>query len=301
MISFQITFIRTVITFITLQITFIRKVITFITTEIKVISTVITFQTAQFKSLFTHKNPLIRVFKTTVMKILIEGAEDKLAAQLHKFRNGYSTTYAALLKVPTNLLDKLDKGSLFLDFVLDMQSKIHTVSSTFTSYKNLVLHGHGTDVLGALPVLTIYPTTPAPPPICDANVAGILREIAQVCVNSGNLTEDIAKALGLFEDPTVVSLASGTPDLSLKSMSGGHPMLHTVLNGYDGFEVWKDSGIGAGFVFHNVSTSSDFTDQSALPALGVEVVWKYKIIYRLKNLQIGNWSATISVAVKGNV
>ena len=233
------------------------------------------------------------------MKILIEGAEDKLAAQLHKFRSGYTTTYAALLKVPTDLLDKLDKGSIFLDFVLDMQSKIHTGSTTFTSYKNLVLHGHGTDVLGALPVLPIYPTVK--PPICDANVEALLREIAQVCVNSGNLTEDIAKALGLFEDPTVVSLANGTPDLSLKSMSGGHPMLHTILNGYDGFEIWKDSGTAAGFVFHNVSTAADFTDQAALPALGVEVIWKYKIIYRHQNLQIGNWSTTISVAVKGNV
>ena len=235
------------------------------------------------------------------MKILIEGAEDKLAAQLHKFRNGYSTTYAALLKVPTGLLDKLDKGIAFLDFVLDMQSKIQTGSSTFTSYKNLVLHGHGTDVLGALPALPVYPTTPAPPPVCDANVAGLLREIAQVCVNSGNLTEDIAKALGLFEDPAVVSLADGTPDLTLKSMSGGHPMLHTILNGYDAFEVWKDSGKGVGFIFHNVSTASDYSDQSALPALGVEEIWKYKIIFRYQNQQIGHWSTTISVAVKGNV
>ena len=233
------------------------------------------------------------------MKILIEGSEDKLVVQLHKFRTGYTTEYAALLKVPTDLLDKLDKGSNYLDFVLDMQGKIHTSSTTFTSYKNLVLHGHGADILGALPVLPVYPTVK--PPVCEANVQGILREVAQICVNSGNLTEDMAKALGLFEDPTVVSLENGTPDLSLKSMSGGHPMLHTILNGYDAFEVWKDSGKGVGFIFHNVSTASDYSDQSALPALGVEEIWKYKIIFRYQNLQIGHWSQTISVAVKGNV
>ncbi len=233
------------------------------------------------------------------MRILIESSEDKLAVQLHKFRNGYSSEYALLLKVPTALLDKLDKGIAFLDFVLDMNSKIHTGSTTFTSYKNLVLHGHGTDVLGALPELPVYPTIK--PPVCDANIEGLLREIAQVCVNSGKLTEDIAKALGIFDEPSTTVLASGTPGLSLKSMSGGHPMLHTVLNGYDAFEVWKDSGKGAGFIFHNVSTASDYSDQSALPALGVEEIWKYKIIFRYQNLQIGHWSQTISVAVKGNV
>ena len=233
------------------------------------------------------------------MRILIESSEEKLAVQIRKFRNGYSSAYAALLKVPTDLLDKLDKGSNYLDIVLEMQGKIHTSSTTFTSYKNLVLHGNGADILGALPVLPIYPTVK--PPVCEANVEGLLREIAQACVNSGNLTEDIAKALGLFEDPAVVLLENGTPALLLKSMSGGHPMLHTILNRYDAFEVWKDSGKGVGFIFHNVSTASDYSDQSALPALGVEEIWKYKIIFRYQNLQIGHWSTTISVVVKGNV
>ncbi len=82
-------------------------------------------------------------------------------------------------------------------------------------------------------------------------------------------------------------------------MSAGHPTLHTKIGDYDGFEVWKDTGTG--FAFLNVSDTPNFTDPSALPASGVEVIWKYKIIYRYKNVQIGNWSVTISVAVKGSV
>ena len=85
----------------------------------------------------------------------------------------------------------------------------------------------------------------------------------------------------------------------MKVMSAGHPTLHTAIGGYDGFEIWKDAGTG--FVFLNVSNGPNYIDNSALPASGVEVIWRYKIIYRYKNVQIGNWSNTISVAVKGSV
>jgi hypothetical protein len=83
-------------------------------------------------------------------------------------------------------------------------------------------------------------------------------------------------------------------------MSAGHPTLHTKLNGYEGYEIWKDAGTGT-FAFLNVSPGPDFTDTSALPAAGVEAIWRYKIIYRYKGVQIGYWSVTISVAVKGSV
>ena len=230
------------------------------------------------------------------MKTLVEKGDIELATQIRNFLDEYPS-HKDELKVLASKITDLAKGSAYLDFILDIQTKVHTSSSTVTSYKKLVRHGKGTDILGAKPTLTVYPLVV--PPVCDANVEGLFREIIQDSVNSGNLTEDVAKALGIFAEPSTKVLAEGTPDLSLKSMSGGHPMLHSKLDDYDGFEIWKDSGVG--FVFHNVSTSADFIDQSPLPALGVEVVWKYKIIYRYKNLQIGNWSATISVAVKGNV
>ncbi len=230
------------------------------------------------------------------MKTLVEKGDIELATQIRNFLDEYPTHEGEMNVLPSKITD-LAKGSAYMDFFLDIQGKVHTVSSTLTSYKNMIRHGKGTDVLGAKPALTVYPV--AVPPICNANVEGLFRDIIQDCVNSGNLTEDVAKALSIFAEASTTVLADGTPDLSLKSMSGGHPTLHTILSGYDAYEIWKDSGLG--FVFQNVSTSADYTDLSPLPALGVEVVWKYKIIYRSKNLQIGHWSSAISVAVKGNV
>ena len=230
------------------------------------------------------------------IRTLVESGDVELATQIRNFLNEYPNQKDEMKVLAFKILD-LAKGSAYMDFFLDIMGKVHTSSSTLTSYKNMIRHGKGADVLGTKPVLTVYQLVV--PLICNANVEGLFRDIIQDCVNSGNLTEDIAKALGIFAESSTTVLADGTPDLSLKSMSGGHPMLHTILTGYDAYEIWKDSGTG--FVFQNVSTTSDYTDQSPLPALGVEAVWKYKIIYRSKNLQIGHWSTTLSVAVKGNV
>ena len=230
------------------------------------------------------------------MRTLVEKGDIELAKQIRDFLAEYPN-HKDEMKVVASKITDLAKGSAYLDFILDIQTKVHTTSSSVTSYKNLIRHGKGAEILGAKPTLTVYPLVV--PPVCNANVEGLFRDIIQDCINSGNLTEDVAKALGIFEEESTTVLANGTPILSLKSMSGGHPMLHSKLDAYDGFEIWKDAGTG--FVFNNVSNAADFIDQSPLPALGVELVWKYKIIYRYKNVQIGHWSSTISVAVKGNV
>ncbi len=230
------------------------------------------------------------------MKTFIEKSEEKLSTQLIKFCGAYPT-YAGVLNANAAKITNLNSGNLFLIFILMIQGKLQTLSTTFTAYKDLFVSGKGGGVLGALPALTVYPTTP--PPIALADLVSLFREVIQQCVKSGNLTEDIAKALGIFEEVSAVTLGDGTPGLHLKSMSAGHPTLHTTLADYEGYEVWKDSG--AGFVFLNVSIGPNYTDTSALPAAGVEVIWKYKIIFRYKNQQIGHWSATLSVAVKGSV
>ena len=232
------------------------------------------------------------------MKTLIETVEDKLVTQISKFCSIYPT-YAGLLKADATKISNLNEGSLFMIFVLMMQGKVQTLATAFTAYKDLVFYGIGGNTLGALPVLPVYGTTPAPPAVCLADVVTLFREVIQQCVLSGNLTEDIAKALGIFEATSIVVLEDGMPFLSLKSVSAGKPTLHTTIGNYEGFEIWKDSG--KGFLFLDVSNSANYTDTSAMPATGVEIVWIYKVIYRYNNVQIGKWSNTISVAVKGNV
>ena len=55
----------------------------------------------------------------------------------------------------------------------------------------------------------------------------------------------------------------------------------------------------AGFIRFDVSTSPNYVDMSPLPPAGTDVIWTYKVIYRYKNVHIGNWSIAIPIAVKG--
>ena len=64
-------------------------------------------------------------------------------------------------------------------------------------------------------------------------------------------------------------------------------------------EIWKDSG--KGFEKLDKDFFPDFTDKTALPAPGASILWKYKMIYLLKDETVGNWSDEVSVTVSGAV
>ena len=182
-----------------------------------------------------------------------------------------------------------------LTFIVDEQAKVKVFGMTLTSYKNLVRSGNQLVKLTAIPTFDAYPAVL--PVLGNEGVEGLFREVTQDCVKSGKLNESMGIELGLIALPVTIDLTLGTPNLTSKQSNVGHPRMHSNLGYYDEYEIWKDSG--AGFLRHDVSTTADYTDNDPLPLANVHAVWLYKAIYRFKNEQIGNWSATISVAVHG--
>jgi len=227
----------------------------------------------------------------------IETSDIKFLAQLLRFLNRYPN-YSAKLLVLASKIARLTKGAVYLQFIMGENNVIQGFAMGYTAYKNRVRFGstmNGT--LGAAPVMPEYPAIM--PDLCEDDIEGLFREVLQDCVNSGNLSEEIAADLGILAPVVVEDLAGGTPILTGKLSTGGHPNLHTFIKNYDGFQVWKDTGMG--YTLINVSTTANFTDSATLPAKGTGVVWKYKIIYVLKNEPIGNWSAEIAISVLGTV
>ena len=105
-------------------------------------------------------------------------------------------------------------------------------------------------------------------------------------------------ALGIYP-ATVDSLVAAEikPPLSAKLSPAGHPILHSLKSIYQGYEVYKDWGDGKGFVAFKTSMQADFIDNSDLPVAGITQVWRYKIVYLLKNEEVGNFSDIVSVTV----
>ena len=231
-----------------------------------------------------------------MIKTYIESTDPKFKIQLNGFCENYPT-YASELNVLPSKITALNAGNAVVQVIFSQQEKMQTGGYTFTSFKNLVRNGNGSDVITAYPTLPVYPSVM--PPLCDANVEELFKEVIQECVDSGNLSETIAKALGIFAEEVTDTMSSGTPNLTVKTVGGGHPQLHCTMGDYEAYEIWKDSG--AGYSRYDVSTSPNYVDMATLPAVGTNVIWNYKVIYRYKNVQIGNWSVVVSIAVKGSL
>jgi len=231
------------------------------------------------------------------MLLHIQTSDPKLLAQILKFLDRYPN-HSALLLVLATKITRLTKGATYLQFILSENDMVQSFAIGYTAYKNRVRNGSNVvGSLGAAPSMPEYPTIM--PILSEDNIEGLFREIVQDCVNSGRLSEEIAADLGILAPVVVEDLAEGTPNLTGKLGTGGHPILHANIGNYSGYQVWKDTGTG--YLLINVSTKANFTDTATLPAKGTGVVWKYKTIYVYKNEPIGNWSAEVAISVLGNV
>ncbi len=84
-----------------------------------------------------------------------------------------------------------------------------------------------------------------------------------------------------------------------ESLHVGHPFFKYVKSGYEGVQIYKDWGDGKGFVKFDKAINPTYTDNSALPAAGVAVSWKYKFIYLYKEAEVGTPSEIVEVLVTG--
>ena len=230
------------------------------------------------------------------MRTTIADTEIGLCIELDTICREYPN-YKDILKIDEVVISDLGKTNVVVQMITKQNAKVQLGANTFTAFKSLLLKGHGTDTIGGYPVLVTYPAVM--PPICEANVESQLRHVIQLIVATGKLTEVMGIALGIVKLVNVADLALGTPDLTVKNSSGGHPEIHCKIGDYDDFEIWKDTGTG--FVLLSVSSKPKFIDNSVLPVTGGHALWIYKSIYRYKNVQIGNWSQAVSIAVYGTV
>ena len=232
------------------------------------------------------------------MKMLIERQEGLLVSQMGHFGQEIPN-YEVILDLNSGKVIILKKAISFISFLYPWQTTIQSIAHSFTSYKNQALYGPSELLLGALPLLPVYPAVI--PEIPLGNAKNLFSDMIQDCMKSPNFTKDIGLALGIIEPDVVAKPEEVTPVLTVKLTTGGHPLLHTVKGIYSGYEVWKDSMDTKGYIKLDTSIYPDYIDNSPLPVIGVAKTWKYKIIYSLKGEVCGNWSNEVIVGVYGQI
>jgi hypothetical protein len=85
------------------------------------------------------------------------------------------------------------------------------------------------------------------------------------------------------------------------TVSGTHVDRNWKWQGYrkfiDQLEIQVDRADGRGFMVLTFDTTPGYNDTAAFPATPTQ--WKYRAIYRVNDMQVGLWSATVSVMVRG--
>ncbi len=233
------------------------------------------------------------------MAINIKNTDTAFANQNNQFCTNVDK-FATILGLDSEKVTALKIANTFLQFIFGMQIEVQGFAHSFTSYKHQLHFGPSNELMGDVPKPPVFPTVPVP--ISLGNVRTMLSSLAQDCVSSPKFTDTIGIALGIM-DPVEAGkdVVAVKPNLTIKLTTGGHPILHTIRGTYDGYEVWKDSNEGKGYVKLDTSMYPDYTDNSILPMIGKAASWKYKIIYTLKGVQCGSWSAEVVIGVYGEI
>ena len=165
----------------------------------------------------------------------------------------------------------------------------------WTKFENGLYNGvnHG---LPAVPPPT--PTIGTPPTAVEPDMRGRYSDIAAACKRSTGYTYAIGVDLGIEAVITPFVPANGQPVVT-ETLHVGHPFLKYIKDLYEGAQIYKDSGDGHGFVKFDKAINATYTDNSALPAAGVAVVWKYKFVYLYRGEEVGTASLVVEVLVTG--
>jgi tetratricopeptide (TPR) repeat protein len=205
------------------------------------------------------------------------------------------TSYAEALEISTNDLAQLKIGLEGFDYSLKAQDAANNYNNALFAFKRALRDGpNNANVVP--PLLPIFPTLPTS--TLYANIFGFVGPLITRIKKHKNYTEAIGKALNIIATPnSSPDLTSLQPVLSI-DFQGNHPVLHWKSNGTDTLEIEADHGNGV-FSLLTIQHTTNFQDNTPLPASGTAVIWKYRAIYRIRDIQVGHWSQIIEVGVKG--
>jgi len=206
-------------------------------------------------------------------------------------------------KIGGYVLDKVDVADIaaikadaaFLTWVINTRKGYITNGESWTTFGDSLFRGADEGSNAVPPAL---PSVATMPTLVHPGMRKRFSEIAANCKSSSGYTETIGTDLEIVATDTPFVPGDGKPVVK-ESLHVGHPFFKYTKGEYEGVQIYKDSGDGLGFVKFDKAINPTYTDNSALPAAGVAVVWQYKFVYLYKDAEVGTASTVIEVVVTG--
>lgn len=203
---------------------------------------------------------------------------------------GYSAKYNIS---PTEISDV---ASIKEDWVYRMGAitKVQAYSQAITKWKNYLRDGAPEGAMVTMPQPPTFGEAPATPAASGGfkRIAAIIKKIK----DNSQYSEADGKDLGIIgAEAPAVDMDTMKPEVQMKQGPGGKPKIVWTLGMMDGVAVYKDKGDGAGFQFYDFDNHPDYDDKAPLPATAT--TWRYKLIYRLNDEEVGQFSDVVTVHV----
>ncbi len=232
------------------------------------------------------------------MKTFIEDSASDFARQINHCAENI-TGQIAILSLDEDEVNNFITTNNFVQIIFDDQNNIQTYAHAFSEYKRELHKGPSRSLMGQIPMAPVVHLVP--PTISLGNARAQFADLIQHCVSSPKFTKSIGILLGFVKADSSEKETVIVPNLTIKLTTGGHPILHATKSIYQGYEVWKDISDEKGYCKLDTSLYADYTDYTDLPVIGIGKTWKYKVIYLLKGVHSGTWSAEASIGVYGQI
>ena len=184
------------------------------------------------------------------------------------------------------------------DFMLWMSNESNNAEAFYhasTDYTYTVRHGANDKVIIPVPVMTVNPIVPVVVP--EGIQKRYTQKINQIKA-SKNCSDDLLKKLDVFKTVAAKDSTLAKPDPKV-TLDGGSPVISYHKYGFAAANLYKDSGTGYGATPYKTMTTTSYKDPAPLPAAGQSLIWKYKMMYLINDVETGIISDEISIAVRG--
>ncbi|XZF14456.1 hypothetical protein ACTHGU_21950 [Chitinophagaceae bacterium MMS25-I14] len=201
--------------------------------------------------------------------------------------------YAVRYNIDNAEVIDIQHGSADFDYRINMVNQWKTYISKWVAYKDELRNGIAA---GAVP--SAAPTLPNLPGVQTVAAPGIFKRVASVVARikaHGAYTESDGLDMGIIGVEHSIDYTTLKPEVSVRIGSGGVPEIVWTKLSMDGIAIYKDSG--SGFVFYDLDNHPHYQDKHPLPAGAQSAVWKYKIIYREDDVEVGQWSDVLTITV----
>ena len=220
--------------------------------------------------------------------------------------SGKISGYAALFSISSEEVTSVQNDAAAFSYWVGQVEVFTTEKEERVSYKNLLRDGP-IGSAGGTPPTVGGGSPPLPVPAAMAAVSpppggipvtvppGIFPRIAKLVQRikaSLNYTQAIGNDLGIIGSEQIIDPATLKPTLKL-IFEGGVVEVQWKKGASDSVRIESDKD-GTGFRFLAVDTVPHYTDTTPITA---PATWKYRAMYIINDLLVGQWSDVASIAV----